>query len=133
MNHPVFPKLKELFEQELGFFDENWIVKFAGVGGKKGNAMKVILNFKPFLLQQHYEAYYYGDVEKASLLKVDEKVFNAGNSYEKWQEIENFSKFNAFQEAHEYILSQFTWLRLYKVVSAYAALHKKGRFIRLVY
>lgn len=95
--------------------------------------MKLIINFKPFLLQQHYEAFYYGDVEKASLLKVDEKVFNAGNSFEKWQEIEDFSKFNAFKEANEYVLSQFTWLRFYEVVSAYAALHKKGRFIRLVY
>ena len=133
MDHPAFPQIKKLFEEELGFFDENWIVKYAGIGGKAGNALKLIINFKPFLLQQHYEAYYYGDAEKASLLKVDEKIFNSGNSYEKWQEIENFSKFNAFKEAHEYILSQFSWLRLYDVVSAYAALHKKGRFIRLVY
>ena len=95
--------------------------------------MKLIINFKPFLLQQHYEAYYYGDVEKASLLKIDETVFNAGNSFEKWQEIENFSKFNAFKEANEYVHSQFTWLRHYEIVTAYAALHKKGRFIRLVY
>ena len=89
-DHPAWPQIKKLFEEELGFLDEDWIVKYAGIGGRKGNAMKLIINFKPFLLQQHYEAYYYGDVEKASLLKVDEKVFNPGNSYEKWQEIKNF-------------------------------------------
>ena len=132
-DHPAFPQIKKLFEEELGFMDDNWIVKYAGVGGKKGNVMKLKLHFKPFLLEQHYEAYYYGDVEKASLLKVDEKVFNQGNSFEKWQEIEDFSKFKAFDEAHEYVLSQFSWLRFYNVVSAYAALHKKGRFIRLVF
>lgn len=67
------------------------------------------------------------------MLKVDEKVFNSGDAYEKWQEIEDFSKFNAFKEANEYILSQFSWIRFYTVETAYAALHKKGRFIRLVY
>ena len=30
-------------------------------------------------------------------------------------------------------MSQFSWVRFYKVVGAYAALHKKGRFIRFVF
>jgi len=37
----------------------------------------------------------------------------------------------AFNDANGYILSQFTWLRHYRVETAYAALHKKGRLVRL--
>ena len=68
------------------------------------------------------------------MLKIDEVVFNGnGKSYKDWQEITNFHSFKAFHEAHEYILSQFTWLRFYTVTSAYSALHQKGRYVRLVY
>lgn len=114
-NHPAFPQIKKLLEDELGAFDDNWIVRYAGVGGKVGDALKLVINFKPFLLQQHYEAYYYGDAQKASLLKVDEVVFNEGASYEKWQEIKEFDKFKAFKEANEFIHYHFTWLRHYTV------------------
>ena len=131
--HPAFVKVNELLQKELGDFDVNWIVKFKGAQVQNGQNIKLSVHFKPFMLEQHYEAYYYGDIEKASLLKVDEKVFNDGTSYENWKEIENFSKYNAFNEANEYTHYHFPWLRFYKVVSAYAALHKKGRFIRLVY
>jgi hypothetical protein len=115
--------------------DRDWIVKFRGKISKneESNTFKIVVNFKPFLLQQSYEAYYFGSIEKAALLKVDERVFTEGRSYENWQSIGNFSQFRAFHEANEYILSQFTWLRFYDVVSAYSALHKKGRFVRLVY
>jgi hypothetical protein len=61
-------------------------------------------------------------------------VFNGnGKSFEDWQEIKEFGEFSAFKEASQYALSQFTWLRFYKVVSAYSALRLNGRFVRLVY
>ena len=71
MNHPAFPQVKKLFEEELGFLDNDWIVKYKGVAGKSGDSLRVVINFKPFLLKQEYEVYYYGDSQKASLLKVD--------------------------------------------------------------
>ena len=129
--HPAYPSIVKLFTEEYGFFDDNWFVKYAGVGSKTSDKLQLVINFKPFLLKQSYEFYYYGDAQKASLLKIDEKVFNQGTSYENWQQIDNFNKLKAFHEAHEYILSQFTWLRHYKVETAYAALHKKGRLVRL--
>jgi hypothetical protein len=89
-NSPAYPAIRKLFEDELGFFDENWIVKYSGVGSKTSDTVQLVINFKPFLLQQTYEAYYYGDIQKASLLKVDEKVFNQGASFEEWQKVENF-------------------------------------------
>ncbi len=133
--HPAYPALVKLLEKELGLFKKDWIIKFEGsiIKDKEANTFKILIHFKPFLLKQTYEAYYYGSIEKAALLKVDESVFTEGRSYENWQNIEEFSQYRAFKEANEYILSQFTWLRFYKVVSAYSALHMKGRFVRLVY
>ena len=67
-------------------------------------------------------------------MKVDERVFNPnGKAYQSWQEIKNFNSLKAFKEAYECITYTFTWLRFYKVVAAYSALHKKGRSIRLVF
>jgi hypothetical protein len=135
IKHPAFPTISKLLEQEFGKFDKDWIIKVQGVVAKdpKSNTFKIFLNFKPFLLQCTYEAYYYGSIDKAALLKVDENVFNEGKSFENWQNIQEFNQYHAFKEANEYILSQFTWLRFYKVVSAYSSLHMKGRFVRLVY
>lgn len=133
--HPAYPAIYKLLEQEFGAFNKDWIIKVQGIVAKDSasDSFKIFLNFQPFLLKRTYEAYYYGSIEKAALLKVDERVFSEGRSFENWQNIEHFDKYHAFTEAHQYILSQFTWLRFYKVVSAYSALHKKGRFVRLVY
>jgi hypothetical protein len=133
--HPAYPAIYKLLEQEFGTFNKDWIIKVQGIVAKDSasDSFKIFLNFQPFLLKRTYEAYYYGSIEKAALLKVDESVFSNGKSFENWQSIEDFNKYHAFTEAHQYILSQFTWLRFYKVVSAYSALHKKGRFVRLVY
>lgn len=131
--HPAFEKVNELLQKELGGFDTNWIVKFKGAKIEQGENIQLTIRFKPFLLEQHYEAYYYGNIEKASLLKVDEKVFNDGTSYENWQNIENFQQYNAFKQANEYTHYHFPWLRFYTIEAAYSALHKRGRFIRLVY
>lgn len=96
--------------------------------------MRVTINFQPFLVKLDYEAHYYGSVEKAALLKIDEAVFNGnGRSFEDWQEIKNFGSYHAFKEADRYAESQFRWLRFYTVISAYSALHRNGRFVRLVY
>lgn len=122
-------------EKEFGKFDKNWIIKVQGVVAKDptSSTFKIFVNFQPFLLQCTYEAYYYGSIEKAALLKLDERVFSEGRSFENWQNIDEFNKYHAFTEAHTYVLSQFTWMRFYKVVSAYSSLHMKGRFVRLVY
>jgi hypothetical protein len=51
----------------------------------------------------------------------------------KWCEIKNFRSYPAFDEAYEFVLYQYPWLRFYDVVSAYTTLHKNGRIVRLVY
>ena len=132
--NPAYSKIVEALNKELGRFDDKWIVNFEVAIINQTDCYKVVINFQPFLLKQTYEAYYYGNVQKAALLKVDERTFNGnGKSFSDWQSIENFNSYKAFHDAHTYILSQFTWLRFYKVVSAYSALHKAGRYVRLVY
>lgn len=132
--NPAYPKIVEALNKELGRFDDKWIVNFEVAIINQTDCYKVVINFQPFLLKQTYEAYYYGNVQKAALLKVDEVTFNGNNkSFSDWQSIEKFDSYKAFHDAHTYILSHFTWLRLYKVVSAYSALHKAGRYVRLVY
>ena len=61
------------------------MIKFSGAVGKSDSAIKMVINFKPFLLKKHYEAYYYGDIQKAALLKVDEQVFSSSHAYDHWQ------------------------------------------------
>jgi hypothetical protein len=118
----------------LGAFDAKWILNVSISVSSGVNYIRVTVNFQPFLLKQHYEAQYYGSVEKAALLKIDERVFNPnGKSFQDWQEIKEFGSFRAFGDASLYAQSQFTWLRFYTVVSAYSALHLKGRYVRLVY
>jgi hypothetical protein len=118
----------------LGAFDAKWILNVSISVSAGVNYIRVTVNFQPFLLKQEYEAQYYGSVEKAALLKIDERVFNPdGKSFQNWQEIKNFGSFRAFGDASLYAQSQFTWLRFYTVVSAYSALHMKGRYVRLVY
>lgn len=66
----------------LGAFDPNWILNVSISVNNGVNYIKVTINFQPFLLKQDYEAQYYGSVEKAALLKIDQTVFNPnGNSY----------------------------------------------------
>ncbi len=131
---PAYPKIVEALTKELGRFDENWVINFQVAVINQTDCYKIVINFQPFLLKQSYEAYYYGSVQKAALLKVDEVTFNGnGKSFSDWQSIEKFDSYRAFHDANAYILSQFTWLRFYKVVSAYSALHKTGRYVRLVY
>lgn len=119
---------------ELGKFDDSWIINFQLAVINQTNSYKIVINFQPFLLKQSYEAYYYGSVQKAALLKIDQQSFNGnGKSFSDWQKIEDFNSYNAFHDANAYILSQFPWFRFYKVVSAYSILHKTGRYIRLAY
>lgn len=131
---PEYPHVVAQLTRELGAFDEKWILSVSISVSDGVNYIKVTINFQPFLLKQNYEAQYYGSVQKAALLKIDEEVFNpTGKSFENWQEIKDFGSYNAFAFASQYAQSQFTWLRFYKVVAAYSALHLKGRYVRLVY
>lgn len=98
---PHYPAVVSQLTQSLGKFDEKWILNVSVSVSNGCNYIKVTINFEPFLLKQSYEAQYYGSVEKAALLKIDETVFNGnGLSYENWQEIKSFHSFKAFHEAH---------------------------------
>jgi hypothetical protein len=131
---PEYSAVVVQLTQSLGRFDEKWILNVSVSVSAGINYIRVTVNFQPFLLKQEYEAQYYGSVEKAALLKIDERVFNPnGRSYQDWQEIKEFGSYRAFAEASKYAQSQFTWLRFYAVVAAYSSLHKQGRFVRLVY
>lgn len=72
-DHPAWPTIEKLLVKELGFVDKDWIINFKGsiVKDKESNSFKIMINFKPFLVKQTYEAYYYGSIEKAALLKID--------------------------------------------------------------
>jgi hypothetical protein len=88
------------------------------------------------LIDVDLEAHYYGSTKKAALLQIDEKVFDLNTNkkfLDNWSEIKEFNSYKAFRETNEYVLSQFTYLRLYTVTAAYSALHKNGRWVRLVY
>lgn len=129
-----YPAVVAQLTQELGSFDEKWILNVSISITAGVSYIKVTINFQPFLLKQDYEAQYYGSVKKAALLKIDEEVFNpTGQSFQNWQEIKDFGSYRAFGDASLYAQSQFTWLRFYTVVAAYSALHLKGRYVRLVY
>jgi hypothetical protein len=91
------------------------------------------VKFVPFLVDIDLEAHYYGSTRKASLLQIDEKVFGDSKYVGVWSEIKDFNSYRAFREANEYVLSQFTYLRLYTVTTAYSSLYKNGRYVRLVY
>lgn len=97
---------------------------------------QIQVQFIPFLCDVDLEAHYYGSTSKAAILQIDEKTFNSrdhSHSVDSWSEIKEFNSYKAFKEASEYVLSQFTYLRFYKVIAAYSALHKNGRYVRLVY
>ena len=133
-NTPYYQFIVDELTDQLGHFEERWLMDVKITAKGDASYIKVTVNFVPFLIKLDFEAHYYGSAEKAALLKIDEQVFNGnGKSFEDWQEIKNFDSYHAFKEANEYAHSQFTWLRFYSVVSAYSALHKRGRFVRLVY
>lgn len=77
LKHPAYPAIYKLLEQEFGTFNKDWIIRVQGMIAKdaESDSFKIFLNFQPFLLKRTYEAYYYGSIEKAALLKVDERVF----------------------------------------------------------
>lgn len=63
-------------------------------------------------------------------------MFNGADNkkyFDEWNKIEEFSSYNAFNVSHKFILSHFSYLRFYNVTAAYSALHKDGRYVRLVY
>ena len=133
---PYYSFIVDQLTAQLGRFEEKWLMDVQITTNHQDGAayIRITINFVPFLIKCDFEAHYYGNAEKAALLKIDERVFNGnGKSFEDWQEIEEFNSYHAFREANEYAHSQFTWLRFYNVVSAYSALHKRGRFVRLVY
>jgi hypothetical protein len=69
------------------------------------------------LIDVDLEAHYYGSTKKAALLQIDEKVFDLNTNkkfLDNWSEIKEFNSYKAFRETNEYVLSQFTYFRLYK-------------------
>lgn len=52
--HPAYPSIVKLFTEEYGFFDDNWLIKYAGAGGKTSDKLQLAINFKPFLLKHSY-------------------------------------------------------------------------------
>lgn len=132
---PLYNKTVEQLNKTLGNFEKEWLLNVSVSSNAKGDQyVKISVNFKPFLVKQDYEAHFYGNAQKAALLKIDETTFNAdGKGYENWHEIKKFNSYFAFHEANEYVITQFNWLRFYKVVAAYSVLHKGGRNVRLVY
>jgi hypothetical protein len=79
---PEYPVVVAQLTQSLGSFDEKWILNVSISVSAGVNYIRVTINFQPFLVKQDYEAQYYGSVEKAALLKIDEQVFNpTGQSF----------------------------------------------------
>jgi hypothetical protein len=78
----AYPVVVGQLTQSIGSFDEKWILNVSISISNGVNYIKVTVNFQPFLLKQNYEAQYYGSVEKAALLKIDETAFNGdGKSF----------------------------------------------------
>lgn len=134
--HPGYRQIVAQFVEHFGRFDESWIAHIRYRSHSHNHYFLVQIRFVPFLVDVDLEAHYYGSTEKASILKIDEKVFNGENNrkyFNSWNEIEEFGSYKAFAETNAFILSHFTYLRFYKVTAAYSALYKNGRYVRLVY
>jgi hypothetical protein len=134
--HPGYARIVAQFNEHFGRFEESWIVNIQYKSNSQNHYFQIQVRFVPFLVDVDLEAHYYGSTEKASILKIDERVFNGQDNrkfFNSWNEIEEFTSYKAFAETNEFILSHFTYLRFYKVTAAYSALHKNGRYVRLVY
>lgn len=130
--HPASNAIKAEITKVLGDVKSEWITTVSQSTASGTDYFKIGLNFQPLLLKQNYEAHFFGSTKKAALLKIDEATFSGAN-FEKFQEVKNFDTFPAFHEAAEFVSTQFTWLRFYKVTAAYTAIFKTGRKIRIVY
>lgn len=135
-NHQAYAVLSQKLTDHFGFFDEKWISKIQYRLDNDIHYFQFQVRFVPFLVDVDLEAHFYGSTKKAALLQIDEKVFDpvTDRKYlENWSEIKNFNSYRLFRESNEYLLSQFTYLRFYKVKAAYSILYKSGRRIRLSY
>jgi hypothetical protein len=134
--HPGYKTVVAGLTNHFGRFEDVWINAIQYRVDVDVHYFQIQVQFIPFLCDIDLEAHYYGSSEKAAILQIDERVFNPndhGKYVDKWSEIKEFNSYKVFREANEYVLSQFTYLRFYKVTAAYSALHKNGRYVRLVY
>lgn len=135
-NHQAYAVLSQKLTDHFGFFDEKWISKIQYRLDNDIHYFQFQVRFVPFLVDVDLEAHFYGSTRKAALLQIDEKVFDPVSDRvyaQNWSEIKNFNSYRLFREAHEYLLSQFTYLRFYTVKAAYSILYKSGRRIRFSY
>ncbi len=133
-NSPAYEAIVKELTKEIGKFNASWIVHFSATIINENDCFKIVLHIIPTLVVVTYEATYFGSIQKASLLKLDEQIFNgAGADYTKWQEVKDFNDYKTFKDANQFVLYQFTWMRFYKIVGAYSALHMNGRYVRLIY
>jgi len=135
--HPGYKTVVSQLTDHFGRFDEQWISRIQyRVDIASVHYFQIQVQFIPFLCDVDLEAHYYGSTQKAAILQIDERVFSSHEHkgrVDKWNEIKEFNSYKAFKDANQYVLSQFTYLRFYKVISAYSALHNNGRYVRLVY
>lgn len=134
--HTGYRTVVSQISSHFGRFDENWISRIQYKPDGDVHYFQIQVQFIPFLCDVDLEAHYYGNTQKAAILQIDERVFSSDQhkgKVDKWNEIQEFNSYKAFRDANTYVLSQFTYLRFYKVTAAYSALHKNGRYVRLVY
>lgn len=135
-NHPSYTVITQKLNDHFGSFDEKWISKIQYRLDNDIHYFQFQVRFVPFLVDVDLEAHFYGSTRKAALLQIDEEIFNPvteRNYVENWTEIKNFNSYRSFREAHAFLLSQFTYLRLYTVKAAYSILYNSGRRIRFSY
>ncbi len=134
--HTGYQTVVTQLTNHFGRFEEQWISRIQYKLDTEVHYFQIQVQFIPFLCDVDLEAHYYGNTQKAAILQIDERVFNSHEhkgKVDKWNEIKEFTSYKSFRDANTYVLSQFTYLRFYKVIAAYSALHNNGRYVRLVY
>lgn len=106
--HPGYSIVVDRLNQHFGRFDEKWISKIQYRLDSDIHYFQLQVRFLPFLVDVDFEAHYYGSTNKASLLQIDEKIFDARSDkayLDNWSEIKDFNSYRAFKEANQYVLS----------------------------
>jgi hypothetical protein len=78
--HQGYKSIVSQYTNYFGRFDDNWIDKISHRYDNATHYFQISIKFMPFLQHCDTEVHYYGSIDKAALLNIDQQVFNS-NEY----------------------------------------------------
>lgn len=75
--HAGYNTIIAQYTNYFGKFDDSWINKISHKYDNHTDYFQITVKFAPFMQNCDSEVHYYGSIDKAALLNIDQRVFNS--------------------------------------------------------